>query len=47
MVFSGGCGAWYTDEADHNFTLWPHSASRFVAELWHLHPNDFARDSAR
>ncbi len=33
MVFSGGCQAWYTDENDHNFTLWPYSALRFCAEF--------------
>lgn len=33
MVFHGGCGAWYTDEQDHNFTLWPYSATRFQWEL--------------
>ena len=32
MVFSSGCKAWYTDEQDHNFTLWPYSASRYVIE---------------
>lgn len=42
MVFSGGCNAWYTDAEDHNFTLWPYSASRFVAELWRFRPRDFA-----
>ncbi len=34
MVFSGGCGSWYTDSNDFNFTLWPYSAFRFVAEQW-------------
>src|SRR5262245_26119846 len=33
MVFSGGCGAWYTDKDDVNFTLWPYSAIRFLMEL--------------
>lgn len=33
MVFSGGCNAWYTDEKDHNYTLWPYSALRFCAEF--------------
>ncbi len=32
MVFGGGCDAWYTDANDYNFTLWPHSAFRFVFE---------------
>jgi len=32
MVFSGGCGAWYTDENDFNYTLWPYSAARFLWE---------------
>jgi cation diffusion facilitator CzcD-associated flavoprotein CzcO len=33
MVFSGGCSAWYTDDDDVNFTLWPYSALRFLAEM--------------
>jgi hypothetical protein len=33
MVFSGGCGSWYTDKDDVNFTLWPYSALRFLMEL--------------
>jgi cation diffusion facilitator CzcD-associated flavoprotein CzcO len=32
MVFSGGCNSWYTDVNDRNFTLWPYSAARFLAE---------------
>ncbi|HXC50023.1 MAG TPA: NAD(P)/FAD-dependent oxidoreductase [Candidatus Limnocylindrales bacterium] len=32
MVFSGGCNAWYTDRNDRNYTLWPYSALRFLAE---------------
>ncbi len=32
MVFSSGCGAWYTDDNDFNFTLWPYSAWRFIRE---------------
>jgi cation diffusion facilitator CzcD-associated flavoprotein CzcO len=43
MVFSGGCGGWYTDDADRNFTLWPYSASRFVAELKQFRARDFSR----
>jgi cation diffusion facilitator CzcD-associated flavoprotein CzcO len=39
MVFSGGCGAWYTDADDVNFTLWPYSALRFLMEL-HLPRRD-------
>ena len=41
MVFSGGCGAWYTDERDFNFTLWPYSAARFVWEQARVEPEDF------
>lgn len=41
MVFSGGCNAWYTDEADRNFTLWPYSAFRFLFEQWKPRPSDF------
>jgi cation diffusion facilitator CzcD-associated flavoprotein CzcO len=32
MVFSGGCNAWYTDDTDRNYTLWPYSAFRFLLE---------------
>ena len=42
MVFSGGCNAWYTDANDHNFTLWPYSAVRFIAELWRVKKSDFS-----
>ena len=31
--FGGGCRAWYTDEHDHNFTLWPRSVARYRREL--------------
>jgi cation diffusion facilitator CzcD-associated flavoprotein CzcO len=41
MVFSGGCNAWYTDAADRNFTLWPYSAFRFIAENWKPKRNEF------
>ena len=41
MVFSGGCNAWYTDSSDRNFTLWPYSALRFVAEQWNLKRDEF------
>lgn len=44
MVFSGGCHAWYTDEQDHNFTLWPYSALRFVAELLPLRTAELKLD---
>lgn len=40
MVFSGGCGAWYTDN-DHNFTLWPKSATSFIAEQAHPNRSEF------
>ncbi len=45
MVFSGGCGAWYTDDNDHNFTLWPYSATRFIAELRGVKRGEFKPDS--
>ena len=32
-VFSGGCNAWYTDDKDQNFTLWPHSTLRYFVSL--------------
>jgi cation diffusion facilitator CzcD-associated flavoprotein CzcO len=44
MVFSGGCGSWYTDDTDFNFTLWPYSAARFVAESLRLHPKELRTD---
>jgi hypothetical protein len=40
MVFSGGCHSWYTDEHDHNYTLWPYSALRFCAEFLRLKPDE-------
>ncbi len=36
IVFSGGCNSWYTDDADHNYTLWPHSTIRYYFELKRL-----------
>lgn len=41
MVFSGGCNSWYTDANDRNFTLWPYSAMRFLAELWQPKRDEF------
>jgi len=41
MVFSGGCNAWYTDDNDYNYTLWPYSAARFIAEQWVLRRSEF------
>jgi len=41
MVFSHGCGAWYTDERDFNFTLWPYSAARFLWEQAKVEPGEF------
>ena len=41
MVFSGGCGAWYTDENDFNFTLWPYSAARFIFEQRQINRDEF------
>ena len=41
MVFSGGCNAWYTDATDRNFTLWPYSAFRFLAEQWKPKRDEF------
>jgi|CXWL01.1.fsa_nt_gi cation diffusion facilitator CzcD-associated flavoprotein CzcO len=32
MVFSGGCGSYYTDTNDRNIALWPHSAFRWLIE---------------
>ena len=49
MVFSGGCGAWYTDDNDFNYTLWPYSAARFLWEQARIKPEEFrqALSSAR
>lgn len=47
MVFSGGCNSWYTDENDRNFTLWPYSAVRFLAELVRVKKSDFVRGDSR
>lgn len=41
MIFSGGCGSWYTDDKDFNFTLWPYSAARFVWEQARVEPKEF------
>jgi len=41
MVFAGGCNAWYTDDRDRNFTLWPYSALRFLAEMHHPRRDEF------
>ncbi len=41
MVFSGGCNSWYTDSSDYNFTLWPYSALRFLAEQGNMKPDEF------
>lgn len=46
MVFSGGCDAWYTDNNDHNFTLWPYSAARFIFEQQRVNPAEFRSSSA-
>lgn len=47
MVFSGGCNAWYTDANDRNFTLWPYSAVRFLAELVRVKKSEFVGTDAR
>lgn len=41
MVFSSGCSAWYTDSSDFNFTLWPYSAARFLAEQKTVNKEEF------
>lgn len=43
MVFSGGCNAWYTDDNDRNFTLWPYSAARFILEQLRVDPSEFSK----
>ncbi len=41
LVFSENCGAWYTDDNDHNYTLWPYSAARFLWEQASVNPGEF------
>ncbi len=41
MVFANGCSAWYTDDNDVNFTLWPYSAARFLAEQNRVNREEF------
>lgn len=41
LVFSDGCGAWYTDDNDYNYTLWPYSAARFIWEQARVNPREF------
>ncbi len=41
MTFDGGCGAWYTTDRNHNFTLWPRSAMLFVLELFAPNRSEF------
>jgi cation diffusion facilitator CzcD-associated flavoprotein CzcO len=43
MIFSDGCGAWYTDDNDVNFTLWPYSAARFLFEQNKVNQEEFVR----
>ena len=45
MVFAGGCDAWYTDDNDYNFTLWPYSAARFIYEQNKVVPSEFRTTS--
>ena len=40
-VYGGGCGAWYTDANNHNFTLWPHSTIRYFLTMRNIHKNEF------
>jgi cation diffusion facilitator CzcD-associated flavoprotein CzcO len=40
-VFGAGCGAWYTDEKDQNFTLWPYSTPRYFLSLRHPRRAEF------
>ena len=40
-VYGGGCNAWYTDENDHNFTLWPYSTLRYFLSMWRVKRNEF------
>ncbi|MGF1453970.1 MAG: flavin-containing monooxygenase [Alphaproteobacteria bacterium] len=41
MVFASGCNAWYTDDNDSNFTLWPYSAWRFIREQSRVQLKEF------
>lgn len=40
-AFSGGCGAWYTDDQDRNFTLWPWSTLRYFWSMRRPDPREF------
>lgn len=40
-VFEGGCNAWYTDDKDQNFTLWPYSTPRYFLALRRPKPREF------
>ena len=41
VIFGGGCNAWYTDDQDRNFTLWPWSIWRYWLSLARLDPDEF------
>jgi cation diffusion facilitator CzcD-associated flavoprotein CzcO len=40
-AFSGGCAAWYTDDHDRNFTLWPWSTMRYFWTMRRPNPREF------
>ncbi len=40
-VFGGGCNAWYTDDQDRNFTLWPYGVLSYTRALWRVEPSEF------
>ena len=40
-VYGGGCHAWYTDDEDHNFTLWPYSTIRYYLSMRRFRRDEF------
>ena len=40
-VYGGGCNAWYTDQNDKNFTLWPYSTLRYFLSMLRVRRNEF------
>ena len=40
-VYGGGCHAWYTDDQDHNFTLWPYSTIRYYLSMRRFRRDEF------
>jgi len=32
-VWAGGCKSWYLDASGRNYTLYPHTVRRYIAEM--------------